>query len=79
MTPTKMITETRCIGKPLDWNEAEQGECLALSVTDVPLGDLNYMVSHWLPDAEELARINAGEPIALWIQGIIHPVVALSS
>jgi hypothetical protein len=36
------------------------------------------MVSCWEPTPAELAAINAGESIRLWIAGTGHPVVAMT-
>lgn len=33
----------------------------------------NVNVSFWQPSAEELALLNAGEPVQLWVFGRSHP------
>jgi hypothetical protein len=49
-----------------------------LPIRDVATEQGPFMVSSWEPTPAELAAINAGESIKLWIAGTGHPVVALS-
>lgn len=70
---------TRYLGAPAGWDPATQGECGALAIRDVEYqpGE-NVMVSAWLPTPDEVARIQAGQPVYLWIFGTGHPPVSLS-
>ena len=40
--------------------------------------DVRIMSSAWMPTPEELARMNAGQPIHLHIYGQSHPVVSMT-
>lgn len=77
MIPVRLGDETRSIGKPVDWDEAELGICDALSVHDSQLGSANIMTSAWKPDAEELRILNSGGHVFLGVFGTRHPVVHL--
>lgn len=74
MIPQTMTGETRIVG-------AAQPEYQPLSIRDMPAtlhkadGDVtvNAMVTAWKPTAEELERLNAGEPVLLSILGNVWP------
>ena len=68
---------TRILGKPQDWNEAEQGECKALNIRDIVVDGTRFMESIWTPTDEERAAIANGAPVVLWVSGTAHPVVSL--
>ena len=82
MTPSsnKIRGETRCIGKPADWDEALDGKCGALSVRDeidVQSG-CNFMHSEWRLQPGELALLQQHNGVVvLRISGAVHPVVSL--
>lgn len=78
MKPVTLSDETRRIGAPANWDEARLGPCLALSVHDRVREGIPEMVSAWLPDDEELVRLQQGAPLYLTIAGSTHPVVALA-
>lgn len=59
---------------PPDWDEATQGPCGTLDIHF----DGESMRSAWLPSPEELAALNAGQPVILGIIGRSHPVVFLT-
>lgn len=67
---------TRRLGAPAGWDHERDGLCHTLEIVDTPDG---FMLSAWQPTAAELAKLNAGEPLFLWIQGRTHPVVAISA
>lgn len=48
---------------------------------ETPLGGRphNVNVSFWQPSPEELALLNVGEPVQLWVFGRAHPVVAVAA
>jgi hypothetical protein len=73
--------ETRCIGKPRDWDEDLDGPCGALSVRDeieVQSG-VNFMHSEWVLQPGELKLLqDYGGVVVLRIAGAIHPVVSLN-
>ncbi|MDR8400075.1 hypothetical protein NE850_27580 [Paraburkholderia sp. USG1] len=68
---------TRNLGAPPNW-DGDISKCNVLPIRDVLTEQGQFMVSSWEPTPAELAAINAGEPIKLWIAGTGHPVVALS-
>lgn len=48
---------------------------------DLPLhrdDDAETQTSYWVPDADELAQLNAGVPLALVVIGRWHPPVRLT-
>lgn len=53
------------LGAPQDW-EHTTVPCGALPVTRTYVQDIHHpvMVSFWRPDAQELAALNAGLPVA---------------
>jgi hypothetical protein len=73
MTPTKLVGANRIFGAPQDWNEETCGPCDALAVVDTG----KILQSAWMPAPEELAALNAGQPVLLTIIGRVHPVVSL--
>jgi len=78
MNPVKLTDETRCPGKPRDWDEATMGECQALSIHDhTDENGYNRMISAWKPTELELETLNRGGFVYLSIYGLEHPVVAL--
>lgn len=77
MKSIPLSDETRRIGAPANWDAERFGPCDALSVHDRERDGRAEMVSAWLPDDEELARLNAGRPLFLCVGGTVHPVVAL--
>lgn len=64
----------RRLGAPVLWNHETDGICYSLEIWDRD----DFMISGWLPTPNELAKLNAGEPLFLHIQGRVHPVVAMS-
>lgn len=76
----KIRGETRCIGKPRDWDETLDGSCGALSVRDeVELqSGVNFMHSEWRLQPGELTLLQEyNGVVVLRISGSIHPVVSL--
>lgn len=65
------------LGAPAGWDQGEL-PCSALPITRTHVGDLPAVVSYWCPSAEELAVLNAGGSIALWVLGMSVPPVNLS-
>ena len=64
------------LGAPAGWDQGEL-PCNALPVTRTHVGDLPAVVSYWRPDADELAALNAGGAIRLWVVGATMPPVML--
>lgn len=58
-------------------NAVMTGEgCFDLPIVRDP--EAETQTSYWKPDADELAQLNAGVPVALTIFGRFHPPVKLS-
>lgn len=76
----KIRGETRCIGKPRDWDSSLDGPCGSLSVRDeVELqSGVNFMHSEWKLEAGELKLLaDHNGVVVLRISGAVHPVVSL--
>ena len=73
MTPIKLNGANKVYTAPRGWDVERSGPCEALEVIDTG----EFLQSAWLPDAEELAALNAGQPVTLMIWGKEHPVVAV--
>lgn len=67
---------TRNLGAPPNW-DGDISKCNVLPIRDVVTDQGPFMVSAWEPTPAELAAINAGASIQLWVQGTGHPVVSL--
>lgn len=64
------------LGAPAGWSQAEL-PCSALPITRTECDGQPAIVSYWRPTVEELAALNAGEAVALWVIGHSMPPVAL--
>lgn len=74
----KMIDgSTRQFGAPENW-DGDLSKCNVLPIRDVETPQGAFMVSAWEPTPSELEFIKAGHSIKLWVQGAVHPVVALT-
>ncbi len=69
---------TRVYGKPENWDDEQNGSCVALAVREEVHGGIRFMVSAWEPTPEELEAIKAGASIHLMISAPQHPVVAMT-
>jgi hypothetical protein len=47
--------------------------CRPLPVTDTDFYGVRTVCSFWLPTADELALLNTGKPVALFVMGSTHP------
>jgi hypothetical protein len=73
---TQHTSNNGVLGAPPGWDQKEL-PCGALPITRTEIDGHAVMVSFWKPDAEELAALNRGDSISLWIYGAQHPVVAM--
>lgn len=64
------------LGAPAGWDQGEL-PCNALPITRTHVGDLPAVLSYWRPDADELAALNAGGAVRLWVVGATMPPVIL--
>lgn len=76
MDRTQHPSNNRVLGAPKNWDQNEL-PCGALPITDTEIEGLPVMVSFWRPTAEELALINKGATISLWVYGAVHPPVSV--
>jgi hypothetical protein len=74
MKSIALTDRTRSLGAPENWNVDRDGPCRTLEICDHE----GFMISAWAPTDAERARIAAGAPIFLHIQGYTHPVVAMA-
>ena len=70
-------TNNAVLGAPKGWDQGEV-PCGALPITRTESDGLPCVVSYWRPTADELAALNAGGSIALWVVGVTMPPVSLS-
>lgn len=64
------------LGAPAEWDQ-QTLPCGALPATRTTVNGMRYIASFWEPTIEELALLNAGGQVILWVVGDGHPVVAL--
>lgn len=74
MRAIKLDKPDRSLGAPPNWNAERDGVCNTLDIWDRD----GAMISGWRPTPEELAKLNAGDPLFLHILGASHPVVSMS-
>ena len=76
MNKIQHISNNAVLGAPQDWDQGEM-PCNALPITRRHVGDLPVVLSYWRPDAGELAALNAGGAVRLWVVGATMPPVML--
>lgn len=76
MNSVQHSSNNAVLGAPADWDQAEL-PCGALPITHTHVGDLPTVVSYWRPSVEELAALNGGGAIRLWVVGATMPPVML--
>lgn len=64
------------LGAPAGWDQGEL-PCGALPITRAECNGIPVVGSYWMPSAEELALLNAGHPLALWVVGRTMPPVSV--
>ncbi len=77
MRPTQHPSNNRVLGAPKGWDQGAL-PCGALAITDAVYEGVPHVISFWRPDADELARLNAGGTVALWITGRTMPPVSVA-
>jgi hypothetical protein len=65
------------LGAPAGWGQKEL-PCSALPITRTECEGIPAVVSFWKPTVEELAQLNAGGSVALWVIGQTMPPVSLT-
>lgn len=76
MRKTQHPSNNAVLGAPKGWNQHEL-PCGALAITRTDVEGKPAIVSYWMPTPEELAALNAGASVALWVLGETMPPVAL--
>lgn len=76
MNPAQHHSNTRVLNAPAGWNQS-QLPVGALPVTDTVQAGVPTVLSFWRPDAEELARLNAGGMVCLSVIGRNMPPVSI--
>ena len=64
------------LGAPAGWDQA-QLPCDALAVTRTEVQGQPAIVSYWEPMPEEIALLQVGGKVALWVFGTGHPPVVV--
>jgi hypothetical protein len=68
---------TRVLGAPKNWDRERDGFCGALSIRDEKTTAGDTMISAWCPTPEEIARIEQGAPIYVYVVGQVHPPISV--
>lgn len=69
----RIANATRVMHAPADMEN-----CQPLAICDIDIEGNNVMLSAWLPTPEEVALMQAGQPVYLYIWGTSHPPVFVS-
>lgn len=77
MNRTQHPSNNGVLGAPAGWDQKEL-PCGALPITRTEHCGQPVVVSYWTPTVDELAALNAGAPVALWIIGQTMPPVSLA-
>ena len=64
------------LGAPAGWDQ-KHIPCNALAITRTEVDGTPAIVSYWRPTAGELAMLNSGGAVALWVLGGGMPPVAV--
>lgn len=65
------------LGAPAGWDQSTLS-CDALAVTRTVLDGIPCVMSFWRPSAAELATLQAGGSVALWVVGETMPPISLT-
>lgn len=76
MNRTQHPSNNAVLGAPAGWDQKEI-PCGALPITRTECQGVPAVVSFWRPTSEELAALNAGGSVALWVMGHTMPPVSL--
>ena len=71
MRPQRFPQANRLLGPPADMRD----NCVALSV----YADEEQLISMWQPDDDDLARLQAGGAVWLYVVGVAHPPVLVTT
>lgn len=76
MQKTQHPSNNSVLGAPEGWNQSSL-PVGALPITRTEVNGVPAVISYWRPSAEELAQLNAGGAVVLWVIGDTMPPVAL--
>ncbi len=76
MNRTQHRSNNAVLGAPQGWSQDEL-PCDALPITRTEVDGQPAVVSFWTPSKEELAQLNAGGLVALWVIGNTMPPVSV--
>lgn len=76
MNRTQHPSNNAVLGAPIGWDQKDL-PCGALPITRTMCEGKPAVASFWKPTAEELAALNAGGSVVLWVIGETMPPVAL--
>lgn len=76
MDRTQHPSNNSVLGAPIGWDQ-DQLPCGALPITRLQVDGQPCMVSFWRPTADELAALQAGALVSLWVYGSGHPPVSV--
>lgn len=76
MFPKSIAKFTRDLAPPTGIGEIP---CVRLPIRDVVLEGIPYMISAWELEPNEIQTLTSGGTLYLWIQGISHPMVAVTT
>jgi hypothetical protein len=82
MRPTSIRGKTHCFSKPANWDDATMGPCGDLEVrveVEPPPSNIVECVSAWKPDAEELAMLNRGGAVEIYVCAKAQPVLRVGA
>lgn len=65
------------LGAPKGWDQS-QLPCGAIPITRTDCHGHEMVCTYWMPTAEELAKLNEGQPVVLAVMGTTMPPVGLT-
>lgn len=77
MNKHQHISNNAVLGAPAGWDQ-DALPCSALPVTRIDWDGQPAVKSYWMPTADELAMLNEGMPIALYVIGQTMTPVAIT-
>ncbi|AET90666.1 hypothetical protein BYI23_B000590 [Burkholderia sp. YI23] len=77
MERTQHPSNNAVLGAPQGWDQ-KQLPCGALPITRIEHEGVEHVVSFWRPSADELAALNNGGLVALWVVGTTHPPLSIA-
>lgn len=76
MQRTQHPSNNSVLGAPEGWDQSVLSVG-AMPITRTEVNGVPAVASYWKPSADELAQLNAGGSVALWVLGPTTPPVAV--